>query len=464
MDEAKLDGRSEDRGFVKDRAEELLAPVARAVRSMAQRDPAATSSLQQAMEAVHGGVSLVVREHAGMSDELLRMYEHMGIVFEVTRSLMALHDEREVMAYLMDHLRGSYPGVRFAVLEEKAGNPKPDSEGEECGTAQVINGDVESIPEWISDTVDRSRQSHRVCVADETGDRMKSLPDGEPLPADQVLVAPVFAGDSLAYSVVMWRLHGNRRWESGDMQLMDSLAAFCGDVIRNFRLVQELQQMSMEMVRTLVNAVDQKDPYTSGHTNRVRYYATLLGAELGLEESELRTLEWSALLHDVGKIGIRDDVLKKPGKLTDEEFEHIKEHPLRGYEVVRDNPHMKEAVDGVLSHHERYDGKGYPHGLKGEDIPLRGRIIQIADIFDALTTTRSYRDAFPWREALGILNDGAGTVVDPRLCKTFDAMIWRLHARHPEAFDVIGNTTAELDLEGKKPTRGVRPRLTGTMR
>ena len=455
MDRTKPDANSEERVVVKDRAEQLLAPVTRAVRSMAERQPAATSSLQQALDSVHGELSLVVREHAGMSEELLRMYEHMGIVFEVTRSLLALRDEREVVAYLIEQLRGSYPTVRFVVIKEEAGERKRDSEGEDCGRARIISGDVETIPQWISDAVDRSRESHRVCVVDETTDRTEPLQDRAPLAADQVLVAPMFAGESLAYSVVLWRLAGDRRWESVDMQVMDSLAAFCGDVIRNFILVQELQQMSMEMVRTLVNAVDQKDPYTSGHTNRVGYYATLLGAELGLDESELRTLEWSALLHDVGKIGIRDDVLKKPGKLTKEEYEHIKEHPLRGYEVVRENPHMREAVDGVLYHHERYDGTGYPHGLKGEDIPLRGRIIQIADIFDALTTTRSYRGAYPWREALGILNDGAGTVVDPVMCETFNAMMWRLHARHPEAFDVIGDTAAELDLEGKQPATGM---------
>lgn len=455
MDGTKPDKRGENRVAIQDRAEELLAPVTRAVRSMAQHDPSATTSVQQAMDTVRGEVSLVVREHAGMSDELLRMYEHMGIVFEVTRSLLALRDEREVMAYLMDHLRGSYAGVRFAVIEGESEKPTPTSEGKGGGTAQSINGDIESIPEWIGDVVERSGQSRHVCVADETGEHTEVSRDDAPLTADQVLVAPVFAGESLAYSVVMWRVAGDQRWESVDMQLMDSLSAFCGDVIRNFRLVQELQQMSMEMVRTLVNAVDQKDPYTSGHTNRVGYYATMLGAELGFDESALRTLEWSALLHDVGKIGIRDDVLKKPGKLTDEEFEHIKEHPLRGYEVVRGNPHMKDSVDGVLYHHERYDGKGYPHGLKGEDIPLRGRIIQIADMFDALTTTRSYRGAFPWREALGILNEGAGTVSDPVMCETFDAMIWRLYAHNPEAFDAIGDTAAELDLEGKRGSTGI---------
>jgi HD-GYP domain-containing protein (c-di-GMP phosphodiesterase class II) len=204
----------------------------------------------------------------------------------------------------------------------------------------------------------------------------------------------------------------------------------------------------MDTVRTLVEAVDQKDPYTSGHSNRVGYYAKLLAAELGFDEEQLCVLEWSALLHDVGKIGIRDDVLKKPGKLTDEEFDHIKEHPVRGYNVVRNNPHMREAIDGVLYHHERYDGRGYPRGLVGEAIPLQARIIQIADIFDALTTTRSYRDAFHWRRALEILKQEAGSVVDPQLCTVFVTLIESLHEQNPEAFEHIGRTDVNLDLVG----------------
>jgi HD-GYP domain-containing protein (c-di-GMP phosphodiesterase class II) len=218
--------------------------------------------------------------------------------------------------------------------------------------------------------------------------------------------------------------------------------------------MRDLREMSMDTVRTLVSAVDQKDPYTSGHSNRVGYYAKLLGMELGFDERQLRELEWSALLHDVGKIGIRDEVLKKSGRLTDEEFEHIKEHPVRGFEVVRDNPHFRSALDGVLHHHERYDGKGYPKGLSGEGIPLQARIIQIADIFDALTTTRSYRNAFHWERAVDILEEESGTVVDPQLCVRFVELLHRLHDERPEAFEAIGKPDAKLQLtEAMEPSR-----------
>jgi hypothetical protein len=343
---------------------------------------------------------------------------------------------------VVDRLRPVFPEVRFAVICaagvcSRDGNPLSAS----------LSGDFGIIPDWMSQAIADSRKERRIRVVSRAW-HASTPQDRRQLDTDQAIIAPLFAGDEFVAQLILWRVPSTRGWESGDMLLLGALASFCGDVIRNFRLLQKLQRISMDTVRTLVEAVDQKDPYTSGHSNRVGYYAKLLGAELGFDEEQLCVLEWSALLHDVGKIGIRDEVLKKPGKLTDEEFDHIKEHPVRGYNVVRNNPHMREAVDGVLYHHERYDGRGYPKGLAGEAIPLQARIIQIADIFDALTTTRSYRDAFHWRRALEILNEEAGSVVDPQLCTVFVALIEHLHDQNPEAFEHIGRTDVNLDLAG----------------
>lgn len=409
--------------------------------------------LVSAVDSIERDIALVLREHEGMANELLRVYEHLGIVFDLTPRLLTLRSEKEVLDLLVQSLRSLFTEVRFGIVHDEEMEPPRSTqgaEGRDCNPrACDVVEDFDAIPSWIGQQIGESRRLRKVRVVNEriapVGDRAPLL-DQSLLDADQALIAPLFAGDSFVCALVLWRTSGTRGWESGEMLLMDSLATFCGDVIRNFRLLQELQQMSMDMVRTLVSAVDQKDPYTSGHSNRVGYYAKLLGGEIGFDEGQLRTLEWSALLHDVGKIGIRDAVLKKPGKLTDEEFAHIKEHPLRGYEVVRENPHMRDAVDGVLYHHERFNGKGYPKGLKGQEIPIQARIIQIADIFDALTTNRSYRGAYPWRRALEILEEESGTVVDPDLCATFVGLLRRLQERNPEAFDLIGNPVSTLNL------------------
>ena len=222
-----------------------------------------------------------------------------------------------------------------------------------------------------------------------------------------------------------------------DMNLLESLAMFCGDLIRNQRLVLELRGMSIAMVRSLVNAIDQKDEYTSGHSLRVGYYATELGKRWGLAEADLQMLQWSALLHDVGKIGIRDSVLKKKGKLTAEEWAHIQEHPVRSHRVVQEVPQLTGALDGVLYHHERFDAQGYPAKLSGEEIPLQARIVQIADIFDALTSNRSYRAAFDWRGALEILQGDAGKVSDPELVTVFVEMINGILGEDEAAWDAL---------------------------
>ena len=227
--------------------------------------------------------------------------------------------------------------------------------------------------------------------------------------------------------------------------LVTALATFCGDLISNHRLSRELRQMSIAMVRALVNAIDQKDEYTSGHSVRVGYFASLLGSELGLGPVDLQMLEWSALLHDVGKIGIRDDVLQKTTRLSDEEFDHIKEHPVRSHKVVRQIPQLGQALDGVLHHHEHYDGSGYPNGLQGEKIPLQARIIQIADVFDALTSTRSYRSAYDWRGALNILEKEAGRTVDPQLAKIFDSLVRRHIGDAPDGWEKLVDRAGQYE-------------------
>jgi HD-GYP domain-containing protein (c-di-GMP phosphodiesterase class II) len=304
---------------------------------------------------------------------------------------------------------------------------------------------------WLAGVVRRARDQGKALVeAPPTG----AAPDW----VTETLVGPVFAGDrsgaesssSFVGAIVLARNTDVDAFRASDMLLLDSLTRFCGDLIRNQRLVLEVREMSLAMVRSLVNAVDQKDAYTSGHSLRVGYFATLLGKALRLKGTDLRMLQWSALLHDIGKIGIRDDVLKKPGKLTKEEFDHIKEHPERSHRVVQEVRQLSGALDGVLHHHERYDGTGYPAGLTGEDIPLQARIIQVADVFDALTSTRSYRPAFNWRDALDLLEKEAGRTIDPNLQGIFDGLIRESLEGIPDGWEKMiqsANRFTEVDGE-----------------
>jgi HD-GYP domain-containing protein (c-di-GMP phosphodiesterase class II) len=173
---------------------------------------------------------------------------------------------------------------------------------------------------------------------------------------------------------------------------------------------------------TLAAALDARDPYTAGHSLRVARYSLLIGAKAGLSEDELERLNKCALLHDIGKIGVRDAVLLKEGRLTDEEFEKIKQHPVLGEQIllsVEPKERMAPLLPGVRSHHERYDGGGYPDGIAGDDIPLFGRIIAVADAYDAMTSNRPYRQGMSAERAMSILEGGKGTQWDARFVEGF---------------------------------------------
>lgn len=179
------------------------------------------------------------------------------------------------------------------------------------------------------------------------------------------------------------------------------------------------KKISEQAARTILKALDAKDNYTFGHSMRVAYFSLVTGREANLSEEDLYDLELSAIFHDVGKIGTPDAVLNKPSRLSEEEFLIMKKHPENSCEILKEFPYFEKIAQNVRLHHERYDGKGYPLGLKGEEIPLAARIILIADTFDAMTSTRSYRKGFPYEIAFDELVQFSGTQFDPKLVELF---------------------------------------------
>lgn len=172
-------------------------------------------------------------------------------------------------------------------------------------------------------------------------------------------------------------------------------------------------------MNTLVKAIEAKDPYTAGHVWRVSQYAQRIGRRLGWKQTRIAWLETEAILHDLGKIGISDSILRKEGPLNDEEFTEIKKHPVIGLRIIESSEFLFQFKHCIESHHERYDGKGYPYGLKKEAIPIKGRIIAVADTFDALTSHRPYRRALSSENAIRIIDEQTGTQFDPDIAKVF---------------------------------------------
>ena len=203
--------------------------------------------------------------------------------------------------------------------------------------------------------------------------------------------------------------------EIGELaETFNNMATDIEKYIQRLKLAaEENRELFLGSIRMLAAAIDEKDPYTRGHSGRVAKYSIILGDGLGLNAKELDRLRISALLHDVGKIGVDDRVLKKPGKLTDEEFDLMKQHPSKGANIMRPVAQLKDMLPGIELHHERMDGAGYPYGLAGDQIPMMARIIAVADTLDAMTTNRPYQSAMDLDFALERIRSLAVSKFDP---------------------------------------------------
>ena len=204
-----------------------------------------------------------------------------------------------------------------------------------------------------------------------------------------------------------------------EARLLSVVAAMLGIHSGNVEWCRQQSELPERIVRALTSAVDAKDPYTCGHSDRVARVAVRLAEELGCDAKMRKTLYLAGLLHDVGKIGIDDHVLRKAERLSDAEYEHIKQHTEIGHRILHDLPKLEEVLQVVLHHHESWDGGGYPHHLGSERIPFGARIVAVADAFDAMSSDRPYRKGMSDEEVDQILRDGAGRQWDPEVIDAF---------------------------------------------
>jgi putative nucleotidyltransferase with HDIG domain len=235
------------------------------------------------------------------------------------------------------------------------------------------------------------------------------------------------------------RVNVKSRTEIGE--LADTFNSMTSDLERFVsdlkRAAEENRTLFLSSIQMLAGAVDEKDPYTRGHSDRVTRYSVLIAKELALPEEEIEKIRIAAQLHDVGKIGIEDRILKKPGALTPDEYEIMKTHTTKGAAILRPVEMLKEMIPGIELHHESLDGRGYPHGLKGDEIPLSPRIIMVADCFDAMTTNRPYQAAMDPEYVVRIINSLVNTKFDPRIVAALTAVFERGDFRVRRAAAII---------------------------
>lgn len=295
----------------------------------------------------------------------------------------------------------------------------------------VMSADSE-LPEGL-------RGAMRFCGNAQTPDLLALLKEQERAAAESprgiiVSEAPVLAGGGQTQvcihrlmrgtSAVGFLVAGDKQGvdpqvSSYDTQLFEAAAGYMGAFLDNASLYAQQRALFMGTIEALAAAIEAKDRYTCGHAKRVAHLSERLARSIGLSEELCETIRISGLLHDVGKIGVPEAVLCKMGRLSDDEFAAIKLHPEMGYRILKDIAMLHDELPGVLHHHERWDGKGYPHGIAGEQIPLIARIMALADTFDAMSSTRSYRSAMPREKVLAEILRCGGTQFDPALAPEF---------------------------------------------
>lgn len=352
-------------------------------------------------------------ELRGLSEELSNNYEELSLLYKLSCSMgldqapddffnTACEELQQVSGLGWIGLQIQPNELRLQSLRGRtycAGKPLPTAAVERLGLELLQRYPQQSDPVILDD-------------AAPLGDAATELSRGlliVPLRREDQTLGILFGGDRLDGEYI----------SSIDAKLCASLSNSLAIFLENHMLFEDAQTLFLGTLKALTAAIDAKDSYTFGHSERVALMSRTLADAAGLDPFLVERVHLSGLVHDVGKIGVPESTLCKPGRLTDEEFGHIKEHPTIGGRILGGIRQMDDLIPGVLFHHERWDGRGYPDGLAGLDIPLFGRLIGLADAFDAMSSNRTYRAALHHEKVLEEIRDNAGSQFDPELAEVF---------------------------------------------
>lgn len=352
------------------------------------------------------------RDLAVFSRQLAESYEEISLLYRLGQSMNQLEAPIRFVRLACEDLHAvlNFGWIGACFLDSC---PQARSLQNEL----VVSGDAPCDGE--------SLRAHAQRITRELGTSEKAIIEGAaagPLlgGGTQLLVSTVVIHGVVVGAIFAGAKKGDDRLaSSSDQKLLGAAVGSLAVLLENAGLYDDQQSMFLGTLEALTTSIDAKDPYTCGHSERVAYLAASLATAVGLPKDFCDRIRISGLVHDVGKIGVPEAVLSKPGRLTDEEFALIKKHPEIGHQILRDIPLMDDVLPGVLYHHERFDGKGYPHQKRGEDIPLMARIIGLVDAFDAMSSNRTYRAAMNREKVLAEISKGAGTQFDPALAEVF---------------------------------------------
>jgi HD-GYP domain-containing protein (c-di-GMP phosphodiesterase class II) len=350
-----------------------------------------------------------------LSGELSESYEELSLLYKLSTSMTVDQEPLTFLQQACEELQ-EVTGFRYLTLQLREDEPRLENLAGQVITAGQTEGGEQRLREVGRSLFHAYGEVAEPVVIDDVQQAGLQQMDGH---NQDMLVVPLkTTGHPLGV------LFGGEKQDgtgltSVDSKLCNSLANTLAIFVENRMLYEDMHAMFLGTLHALTSAIDAKDSYTHGHTERVAKLSRMLAEAWGLDRETVERVYISGLVHDVGKIGVPESVLCKPGKLTDDEFALIKMHPEIGARILQDIRQMQDLLPGVLHHHERWDGRGYPHGLAGKDNPLFGRLIGLADAFDAMISTRTYRSAMSLDAVLNEIRRCQGTQFDPELVEVF---------------------------------------------
>ncbi|MCA8938465.1 MAG: HD domain-containing protein, partial [Planctomycetes bacterium] len=305
----------------------------------------------------------------------------------------------------------------------------------------------DDIPEGPSQDIVRTsiQDSVALLTADASSDpRFEQSDSVQRLGVHSMICVPIISGGHKLGAICVEEFSPLRRFQEYELELLAAVAQLAGLALERARMHEEMENLFYSCIRALVSAIETKDLYTHGHSERVAAIAVAIANEMNVDEKTLDDVRLGALLHDIGKIGVPEQILQKPSRLTDDEYEIIKSHPARGAEILSHIAGLKDVIAAVRWHHEKMNGAGYPDGLAGDEIPLAARIVSVADAFDAMTSNRAYRDNLSVEDTIREFEAGAGSQFDHDVAL---AMVKLL--REGEVTPYASKITAALNLSSR---------------
>jgi putative nucleotidyltransferase with HDIG domain len=354
--------------------------------------------------------------------KLERIEERVGrlaLLSQLSQLLNSTLDHQEIRRRAMEaatRLMRAQVGSLLLVDEEKRQLffevPLGDQEEE---NKRITLNLGEGIPGWVA------KNGRPLIVNKPEKDRrfLKGVDERKEFKTRNIICVPVKVKKKVIGVLEAINKEGGDMFDLEDLSLFTSLADQVAIALDNARLYQELEEMFFQTAESLADAIEKRDPYTGGHTRRVTLYSLAIARYLQLNPLEKKWLKIASVLHDIGKIGIEDQILRKPDRLSPEEFKAIKHHSDIGAEIIEHIRQLREIIPGVKYHHEQINGRGYPEGLKGQEIPILAKIVAVADTFDAMTTDRPYRKAKGKEVAIKELRRCTGTQFDKEVVEAF---------------------------------------------